>query len=129
MNAYTISKLAEDAGVSIHIVRNYEQRGLLQPCKCTECGYRIYDENALERLRFILAGKEAGVSLDELTAFFKTLDNGDRAAVRQCLMQMEKKLAYRFENLSRFKRALNAIKNAGLNVNARALAAGSPLNP
>ncbi|NOM13140.1 mercuric resistance transcriptional repressor protein MerD, partial [Klebsiella pneumoniae] len=28
MNAYTISRLAEDAGVSVHVVRDYVLRGL-----------------------------------------------------------------------------------------------------
>lgn len=31
MNAYSISRLAEDAGVSVHIVRDYMLRGLLHP--------------------------------------------------------------------------------------------------
>lgn len=31
MNAYSISKLAEDAGVSVHVVRDYLMRGLLHP--------------------------------------------------------------------------------------------------
>jgi MerR family mercuric resistance operon transcriptional regulator len=31
MNAYTISRLAEDAGVSVHVVRDYVLRGLLHP--------------------------------------------------------------------------------------------------
>ncbi|MBX3671307.1 MAG: transcriptional regulator MerD, partial [Rhodocyclaceae bacterium] len=31
MNAYTVSRLAFDAGVSVHIVRDYLLRGLLRP--------------------------------------------------------------------------------------------------
>lgn len=41
VNAYTISKLAGDAGISIHRVRQYEQRGLLRPCQCTDSGYHL----------------------------------------------------------------------------------------
>jgi len=29
MNAYTISKLAEDVSISVDIVRNYQMRGML----------------------------------------------------------------------------------------------------
>ncbi|BFO07011.1 hypothetical protein KNHN1_53890 (plasmid) [Pseudomonas guariconensis] len=39
MNAYSISRLAEDAGVSVHIVRDYMLRGLLHPARRTESGY------------------------------------------------------------------------------------------
>ena len=40
MNAYTVSRLALDAGVSVHIVRDYLLRGLLRPVACTTGGYR-----------------------------------------------------------------------------------------
>lgn len=33
MNAYSISKLAQNAGVSVHVVRDYVLRGLLRPCR------------------------------------------------------------------------------------------------
>ena len=31
MNAYTVSRLAHEAGVSVHVVRDYKVRGLLRP--------------------------------------------------------------------------------------------------
>lgn len=52
MNPYTISKLAQDAGVSVNVVRDYVLRGLLRPAGHTESGYGLYDAQALERLRF-----------------------------------------------------------------------------
>ena len=36
MNAYSISKLADDACVSVHVVRDYMIRGLLHPARRTE---------------------------------------------------------------------------------------------
>ena len=36
MSAYTVSRLALDAGVSVHIVRDYLLRGLLRPVACTQ---------------------------------------------------------------------------------------------
>ena len=39
MSAYTVSRLALDAGVSVHIVRDYLLRGLLRPVACTPGGY------------------------------------------------------------------------------------------
>ena len=35
MSAYTVSRLALDAGVSVHIVRDYLLRGLLRPVAYT----------------------------------------------------------------------------------------------
>ena len=49
MNAYTVSRLALDAGVSVHIVRDYLLRGLLRPVACTPGGYGLFDDAALQR--------------------------------------------------------------------------------
>ncbi|ECI9063578.1 mercuric resistance transcriptional repressor MerD, partial [Comamonas jiangduensis] len=53
MNAYTVSRLALDAGVSVHIVRDYLLRGLLRPVACTPGGYGLFDDAALQRLCFV----------------------------------------------------------------------------
>lgn len=67
MDAYTISKLASEAGVSAHIVRDYVIRGLLHPAQQTDSGYGINDAQALGRLRFVCAAFEADSGLHELT--------------------------------------------------------------
>jgi MerR family transcriptional regulator, mercuric resistance operon regulatory protein len=46
MNAYTVSHLAHDAGVSVHVVRDYMLRGLLRPVACTTGGYGLFDAAA-----------------------------------------------------------------------------------
>lgn len=63
MSAYTVSRLALDAGVSVHIVRDYLLRGLLRPVACTTGGYGLFDDTALQRLRFVRAAFEAGIGL------------------------------------------------------------------
>ncbi|ERF97420.1 hypothetical protein SEEMU129_23575, partial [Salmonella enterica subsp. enterica serovar Muenchen str. RKS4129] len=46
MSAYTVSQLAHNAGVSVHIVRDYLVRGLLRPVACTTGGYGVFDDAA-----------------------------------------------------------------------------------
>ncbi|MCB7595313.1 mercuric resistance transcriptional repressor MerD, partial [Klebsiella pneumoniae] len=58
MSAYTVSRLALDAGVSVHIVRDYLLRGLLRPVAYTTGGYGLFDDTALQRLRFVRAAFE-----------------------------------------------------------------------
>ena len=60
MSAYTVSQLAHNAGVSVHIVRDYLVRGLLRPVACTTGGYGVFDDAALQRLCFVRAAFEAG---------------------------------------------------------------------
>ncbi|PHN64249.1 MerR family transcriptional regulator [Pseudomonas sp. ICMP 8385] len=64
MSAYTVSRLALDAGVSVHIVRDYLLRGLLRPVACTPGGYGLFDDAALQRLCFVRAAFEAGIGLE-----------------------------------------------------------------
>ena len=106
MHAYTISHLAEDAGVSIHVIRDYELRGLLHPSERTEYGYRIYDERALERLKFVMAGKASGLSLSELSTLCKALDECDEGISSECINRIMQQVEYRHKALLDFKQRL-----------------------
>jgi len=66
MNGRTIGKVALMAGVKPETVRYYEREGLLEPSHRTDAGYRVYSEDAVQRLRFIRRGKELGFSLREI---------------------------------------------------------------
>ncbi|WP_050344900.1 mercury resistance co-regulator MerD, partial [Klebsiella pneumoniae] len=79
MSAYTVSQLAHNAGVSVHIVRDYLVRGLLRPVACTTGGYGVFDDAALQRLCFVRAAFEAGISLDALARLCRALDAADGA--------------------------------------------------
>jgi mercuric resistance transcriptional repressor protein MerD len=86
MSAYTVSRLALDAGVSVHIVRDYLLRGLLRPVAYTTGGYGLFDDTALQRLRFVRAAFEAGIGLDALARLCRALDaaDGDGASAQPC---------------------------------------------
>ena len=89
MNAYTVSRLALNAGVSVHIVRDYLLRGLLRPVACTPGGYGLFDEAALQRLCFVRSAFEAGIGLDALARLFRALDaaDGDQAAAQLAVLR------------------------------------------
>lgn len=83
MNAYTMTNLAHDAGISVHIVRDYVLRGLVFPAVRTESGYGIFDAQALQRLRFVRAAFEAGIPLGTLVRLCRALDAGDAARANE----------------------------------------------
>ena len=109
MKAYTISRLARDADVSVHIIRDYELRGLLRPCKCTENGYRIYDKPCLQRLRFILAGKKAGLSLGELEYLCKAMDDSNTEHFQRSVTRIRELLALKIGLQRKFGRQLSTL--------------------
>ena len=86
MSAYTVSQLAHNAGVSVHIVRDYLVRGLLRPVACTTGGYGVFDDAALQRLCFVRAAFEAGIGLDALA--LDAADGAQAAAQLAVLRQL-----------------------------------------
>ena len=62
----TIGELAAAADVPAATVRYYEQRGLLARAPRTRAGYRVYDADAVRRLRFIKHAQALGFSLEDV---------------------------------------------------------------
>ncbi|WFC40267.1 mercuric resistance transcriptional repressor MerD [Pseudoxanthomonas sp. SE1] len=109
MNAYTISRLAEDAGVSVHVVRDHVLRGLVHPARRTESGYGIFDEQSLARLRFVRAAFEAGIGLDVLARLCRALDAADGADAVAQLAGLRQQLERRRESLADLEAQLAAM--------------------
>ncbi len=61
-----IGELAARSGVTPDTIRYYERRGLLRPVARTSGGYRVYEDEALDRLAFIRKAQALGMSLDEV---------------------------------------------------------------
>jgi DNA-binding transcriptional MerR regulator len=66
MTAYTVSQLADMAGVSVRTLHHYDKIDLLKPSARTESGYRLYEEPDLLRLQQILFFKELDLPLSEI---------------------------------------------------------------
>ena len=67
MRPLTIGQVARRASVGIETVRFYEREGLLnRPARSPSSGYRLYDEDVVARLQFILRAKELGFTLNEI---------------------------------------------------------------
>ncbi|MGI8806987.1 MAG: heavy metal-responsive transcriptional regulator [Acidimicrobiales bacterium] len=66
MRQLTVSKLAEQAGTSADTVRYYERIGLLPETERSPSGYRLYGDEAVERLRFIKQAQRFGLRLEAI---------------------------------------------------------------
>jgi DNA-binding transcriptional MerR regulator len=72
----TVSKLAEKVGVGSDTIRYYEREGLIPPAPRTESGYRVYDEGAVRRVRFIRSSQRFGLRLREIKGLLEVIDRG-----------------------------------------------------
>lgn len=80
--AYTVGALSRMAELPPSTIRYYDRRGLLKPRARTEGNYRIYDGDALERLRFIRAAVSNGFTLEDIETLL-TFRDGDSPACRE----------------------------------------------
>lgn len=76
-----ISRLAERSGVPATTLRFYESAGLL-PADRSPAGYRLYGEDAVERLAFIGAAKRLGLPLEEVAELLAVWESGACAQVK-----------------------------------------------
>lgn len=62
-----IAEVADELGLTARAVRYYEELGLLKPAARSEGSYRLFDDDDIERLRFIRGLRDdAGFSLAEI---------------------------------------------------------------
>ncbi|MDI3317229.1 MAG: heavy metal-responsive transcriptional regulator [Bacillota bacterium] len=87
-----IGQLAERAGMTADGLRYYEDLGLIHPRARTEAGYRLYDEEALDRLRFIRRAQELGLRLEEIRGILE-IRAGGRPPCRHVRELLAKRLA------------------------------------
>ena len=104
MSAMRISQLAERSGVPATTLRYYEGAGLL-PAGRTPSGYRVYGEEAVERLAFIGAAKHLGLPLDEIGALLRVWESGACAEVKAGLRP---RIAARLDDAERRSAELGA---------------------
>ena len=66
MGQMTVSKLADQVGTSPDTLRYYERIGLLAEPDRSASGYRLYGDDAVERVRFIKRAQRFGLRLEEI---------------------------------------------------------------
>ena len=74
--ALRVSELASKGGVSPDAIRFYEREGLLRPPERSSSGYRQFDEEAIQRVRFIKGAQSLGLKLAEIRELLEIQDRG-----------------------------------------------------
>src|SRR5215207_5526473 len=90
-----IGDISKESGIGVEALRFYERQGLLEPATRTGGGYRLYDEEALERLGFIKRAQVLGFSLSEIARIIQEKAQGGspcsdvREIVRERLKELD----------------------------------------
>lgn len=79
----TISQVAELTGISIRALQYYDEIGLLKPSELTQSGYRLYNDEALQKLQQILFFKELDFKLNDIREILQKPDFDRIAAFKK----------------------------------------------
>lgn len=97
-----IGKVARETGLSIHAIRFYERDGLLRQPVRSGSGYRLFDKDTVNELKFIGKAQKLGFTLAEIREFLvlrrttrgcahvRDLLNRKLGAVRSKISELEK---------------------------------------
>jgi MerR family copper efflux transcriptional regulator len=90
---YTIGELAARFGLATHVLRHWEDMGLLSPARRV-AGRRVYGPAHVTWVAEIMLGKDAGFSLEQLRELFAAPDRDRRREVlRAQLAQVRQRIA------------------------------------
>ena len=94
IKTYSVKEIAEKAGMSVHAVRFYTDKGLL-PCPRDKKGRRIFTDESLNWLRGIQCLRGCGVSIEDIRVYSDLCMQGEEAlAERYDFMVRQRELAY-----------------------------------
>ncbi|WP_202709360.1 MerR family transcriptional regulator [Sporosalibacterium faouarense] len=103
MELKTISKVSRDYGISTRMLRYYEQAGLIESLRKDDYAYRVYDENAISRLRKIIVLRKLRVPVKQI---IRILNNYDAAEVVEIFRQNISEIDSEITSLSTVKSIL-----------------------
>ena len=106
---HPIGALARQAGVSTRTVRYYEEIGLLRAARRYAAGRRVFDGDALNRLRFIARLKTLGFSLQEISHLNEVFEV--RRSTAEMLEELDRHLERHLATVARRQADLEVLRD------------------
>lgn len=96
-----IGETAKATGISVKMLRYYEEIGLVRPALRTDSGYRVYAEKDIATLRFVRRARDLGFQVKQIAALLDLWRDGNRASadVKALAMQHVREMEERRREL------------------------------
>ena len=104
----TVSAVSKSLGISTRMLRYYEQIGLIESRRMENYAYRVYDEDAVRRLRQIIILRKLRVPVKQIREIF---GNSDAVSVIEIFERNISELDEQITALSTVKSILNRLVN------------------
>lgn len=100
-----IGEVADRIAVNPKTIRYYESVGLIPEPSRTESGYRDYEEQDFERIRFIKTARRLDLSLDQIREILSFADRSQTPCghVREVLGRKVRELDERIDEMRRLR--------------------------
>lgn len=110
--SYRISEFADKCDVNKETIRYYERKGLIQEPARTKSGYRIYSEDAVNRVGFIKRMQELGFSLNEIHKLLGVVDKDEARCpdMFEFVSKKAKEVQQQIKDLKRIEHMLKDLK-------------------
>ncbi len=107
-----IGEVASQAGTTIRTVRYYLEQGFIEAIERSPGGFYLFDDSAVDKVRFIQSLKELGLPLKEIKALYeirKEQKRGNDAypLVLKRLMEHKRLLEKKIAEYSKLKKELD----------------------
>lgn len=127
MSRLTIGRLATECEVPVSTIRYWERAGLIAPGERTASNYRVYDSDAVARVRLIRMSQALGFTVADIRTLLGLLDVRVQqcSSVRAVIERRLDALAVEMANLREHRRKLRSMRglcqNPGVAERCRAL--------
>lgn len=110
---YSISQVAKAAQCKVQTIRYYEDINLLNKVQRNAGNQRIYDQQQLDRLKFIRHSRDLGFSLDQIREILAISDNKNHSCqqVNDIAFNHLKEVDSKIKRLQGMKNELNRMIN------------------
>lgn len=120
-NYYKIGEVVKKLNINRETIRYYENIGLLTENKRDKNGYRLYSEDEIEKVEFILMVKSYGFSLKEIKVIFdevyEDILGGHVEGIKKIVEEKIRELQHKIESLSETKKLLEKVNDNVLSEN------------
>jgi MerR family Zn(II)-responsive transcriptional regulator of zntA len=120
-NYYKIGEVVKKLNINRETIRYYENIGLLTENKRDKNGYRLYSEDEVEKIEFILMVKSYGFSLKEIKVIFdevyEDILGGHIEGIKKIVEEKIRELQHKIEVLSETKKLLEKVNDNVLSEN------------
>ncbi|MEF9894778.1 MAG: MerR family transcriptional regulator [Clostridia bacterium] len=109
----SISTLARSFNLSDEALRFYERKGLLNPSRLNEGGYRKFDRVDIQRVANIKRLKNQGFLLDEIRSVYENIGQAEMLRLeKEKLGELEREIKYKENVSARMRESIERVERA-----------------